>query len=152
MPGRCGAPPHSISFVSSPVTESPSRATSTRGVPVWLAVVLDVALVLLFVLIGRGSHGENVLAGALVTFWPFFAGLVAGWLVCLAWRRPGALWPTGVVVWAATLVLGMLLRVVSGQGIAVSFVIVAGVVLAVFLVGWRAIALAVSAARARRRA
>ena len=113
-----------------------------------LAAVLDVVLVLAFVLIGRGSHGENVIGGALVTFWPFATGLVVGWLVVLAWRRPAVLWPTGVVVWLATLVVGMLLRVVSGQGIAVSFIIVAAVVLAVFLIGWRAIALAV---RARRR-
>ena len=33
----------------------------------------------------------------------------------------------------------MLLRVASGQGIAVSFVIVAGLVLAAFLIGWRVI-------------
>lgn len=131
---------------------TPSSTSRTRGVPVWAAAVLDVVLVLAFVLIGRGSHGENVLAGALVTFWPFLVGLAVGWIACLAWRRPAALWPTGVVVWAATLVLGMLLRVVSSQGIAVSFVIVAGVVLAVFLIGWRAIALAVTALRARRRA
>lgn len=118
--------------------------------PLWLAILIDAALVLVFVLIGRGSHGENVLAGALVTFWPFLVGLVVGWLLVVALRRPAALWPTGVVVWAATLVLGMVLRVVSSQGIAVSFVIVAAVVLAVFLLGWRAIALAVAAVRSRR--
>jgi hypothetical protein len=39
---------------------------------------------------------------------------------------------------------------VSGQGIAVSFIIVASIVLGVFLLGWRAIAIAVRAARARR--
>ena len=119
--------------------------------PIWLAAVLDVVLVLGFVLIGRGSHGENVLAGAVVTFWPFLVGLVVGWLASLAWRRPSAVWPTGVIVWAATLVVGMLLRVVSSQGVAVSFVIVAAVVLAVFLIGWRAIARGAASIRARRR-
>jgi hypothetical protein len=112
--------------------------------------VLDVVFVLAFVLIGRASHDENPIGGALVTFWPFFVALVVGWLVGVAWRRPLAVWPTGVVVWIATLVLGMLLRVVSGQGIAVSFVIVAAVFLALFLVGWRAVALGVRAARSRR--
>ncbi|GAB3805697.1 hypothetical protein GCM10028798_28010 [Humibacter antri] len=135
--------------MSSPVAETRSR---TRGVPVWTAVVFDIVLVLVFVLIGRGSHGENVLAGAFATFWPFLVGLLVGWIACLAWRRPAALWPTGVVVWAATLALGMLLRVVSGQGVAVPFIIVAGVVLALFLIGWRAIALGLVVARARRRA
>lgn len=60
------------------------------------------------------------------------------------------MWPTGVVVWVSTLVIGMILRVVSGQGIAVSFVIVAAIVLAVFLVGWRAVALLVTTLRRRR--
>jgi hypothetical protein len=115
------------------------------------AAVLDVVLVLAFVLIGRGSHGENVVAGALTTFWPFAVGLLVGWLATIALRRPLALWPTGVIVWLATLVVGMLLRVVSGQGIAVSFVIVATVVLAVFLIGWRAVALLVQRLAARRR-
>lgn len=127
----------------------PAR-TSPSGGSLVLAAVLDVVLVLAFVLIGRGSHGENVLGGSLVTFWPFASGLVIGWLVSLAWRRPIALWPTGVVVWISTLVIGMLLRVVSGQGIAVSFVIVAGVVLAVFLIGWRAIAALIVSWRRRR--
>src|SRR6185437_4860450 len=121
---------------SSRASASTDHRQQQAGVPIWLAAVLDVVLVLGFVLIGRGSHGENVLAGAVVTFWPFLVGLVVGWLASLAWRRPSAVWPAGVIVWAATLVVGMLLRVVSSQGVAVSFVIVAAVVLAVFLIGW----------------
>ena len=127
---------------------APARSTPAAIV---LAAVIDVVLVLAFVLIGRGSHGENVVGGALVTLWPFAVGLVVGWLVCVAWRRSQAVWPTGVVVWAATLVVGMLLRVVSGQGIAVSFVVVAAIVLAVFLVGWRAVALLARRLTSRRR-
>jgi hypothetical protein len=49
-----------------------------------------------------------------------------------------ALWPTGVLVWLGTLCGGMLLRVVSGQGTAFSFILVAATVLALFLLGWRA--------------
>lgn len=136
--------PLRLSTVSSPVPSvSEPRPLPSPALPSWLAAPLDVVLVLVFVLIGRGSHGENVLAGLFQTSWPFLAGLVVGWLICLAWRRPSALWPTGVTVWAATTVLGMLLRVLSGQGIAVPFVIVATLVLAVFLLGWRAIALLV---------
>jgi hypothetical protein len=127
---------------------APARPTTAAIV---LAAVIDVVLVLAFVLIGRGSHGENVVGGALVTFWPFGAGLVVGWLACAAWRRPQAVWLTGVVVWAAILVVGMLLRVVSGQGIASSFVVVAAIVLAVFLIGWRAAALLVRRVASRRR-
>ncbi|MBF6203773.1 DUF3054 domain-containing protein [Streptomyces gardneri] len=114
-----------------------------------LPFVADALLVVVFCAIGRRSHNEAVLAGLLRTLWPFAAGLAAGWVVAAALGSRAsdaaarfdatALWPTGVVVWACTLAGGMLLRVVSGQGTAVSFVLVAGVVLAVFLLGWRAV-------------
>ncbi|WP_346769164.1 DUF3054 domain-containing protein [Planctomonas sp. JC2975] len=135
--------------MTAPVRDTTRTARPTGG-RVAIAAVIDVVLVLVFVLIGRGSHGENVIGGALVTFWPFAVGTLVGWLVSRAWKAPFALWPTGVIVWLATLVVGMLLRVASAQGIAVSFVIVAAVVLAVFLIGWRAAALAVRAIAARR--
>ncbi len=50
----------------------------------------------------------------------------------------GAVWPTGVIVWLSTLIGGMLLRAVSGQGTAFSFILVATTALALFLLGWRA--------------
>jgi hypothetical protein len=43
-------------------------------------------------------------------------------------------------VWVGTLVGGMLLRAMTGGGVQVSFVLVAAVVLAVLLLGWRAVA------------
>ncbi len=114
-----------------------------------LPLLLDALLVVVFCAIGRRSHDEAVLAGLLRTVWPFATGLALGWLVVVALRRRAAagdarfdstaLWPAGVVIWACTLVGGMLLRVVGGQGTAVSFVLVAGVVLALFLLGWRAV-------------
>lgn len=117
-----------------------------------IAAVADALLVLVFVLIGRRSHDESdALLGLLTTLWPFLAGAAVGWLVSLGWRRPFALLPTGVVVWASTVVVGMLLRVVSGQGVQLSFVLVTAIVLAVFLLGWRAVLLLVRRARGRRR-
>jgi hypothetical protein len=120
-----------------PVRTSPSRLVAIAG-------VLDLVLVLVFVLIGRGSHDEGFsVPGSLQTAWPFVAGLVLGWLVTRAWRNPLGIRAPGVVVWLVTVALGMLLRAVSGQGIALSFVIVATVVLGLFLLGWRAIAIPV---------
>lgn len=117
-----------------------------------IAAVADALLVLVFVLIGRRSHDESdALLGLLTTLWPFLAGAAVGWLVSLGWRRPFALVPTGVVVWVSTVVVGMLLRLASGQGVQPSFVVVTAVVLAVFLVGWRAVLLLVRRVRARRR-
>ena len=107
-----------------------------------LAVVLDVSCVLVFVIIGRASHtkGES-LAGVASTAWPFLAGLAGGWLATAglagrAWR-PFRLWPAGVGAWLGTVALGMLFRVVSGQGTAPAFVGVALAFLGLFLLGWR---------------
>ncbi|MEC5184552.1 uncharacterized membrane protein YhaH (DUF805 family) [Cryobacterium sp. MP_3.1] len=113
-----------------------------------LAAGLDAAMLLLFVVIGRASHGEG-LWGVLVTWWPFLAGLVVAWLVLTARRTPLRIVWTGVGVWLITVAVAMLLRVVSGQGVQLSFVIVTFLVLGVFLLGWRAIALLVQ--RQRRR-
>jgi hypothetical protein len=101
-----------------------------------LAVILDGCCVLLFVIIGRASHtqGES-LGGIASTAWPFLAGLAGGWLAARAWRRPSGLWPAGVGAWlgAAALVF----RVVSGQGTAAAFIVVALAFLGLFLLGWR---------------
>jgi hypothetical protein len=115
-----------------------------------LAQAIDVVLVLVFVLIGRASHTEGFsVPGTLETLWPFLVGLVVGHIVMRAWRRPFAVLWTGVGVWISTVVIGMLLRLASAQGVELSFVIVAAIVLGVFLLGWRGIALLVT--RRRRR-
>jgi Protein of unknown function (DUF3054) len=103
-----------------------------------VAVVLDVCCVLIFVVIGRASHTKGeYLAGIASTSWPFLCGLAVGWVASRAWRRPLALRPAGLVVWLCTVALGMILRVVSGQGTAIAFIIVALAFLGLFLLGWR---------------
>jgi hypothetical protein len=115
-----------------------------------LAFLADALFVLVFVLIGRASHDENPVLGALVTYWPFFVALVIGWAVARAWKSPLAVLRSGVPIWIVTVAVGMLLRALSGQGVQVSFVIVTSVVLWVFLLGWRAIARLVVARRRAR--
>jgi len=115
-----------------------------------LAFLTDAVLVLAFVLIGRASHDENPVLGALVTYWPFAVGLVVGWLATRAWRAPVALVRTALPVWFATVLVGLLLRIVSGQGVQPSFVVVTALVLAVFLVGWRAVSRGATTARRAR--
>lgn len=103
-----------------------------------IAVGLDLACVLVFVLIGRASHSEGeTLAGLARTAWPFLAGLLAGWAAVLASRRSGARLDTGVGIWLVTVAAGMVLRAVSGQGVAVVFVFVALGFLGLFMLGWR---------------
>ena len=109
-----------------------------------LAFGIDVVLLLVFVLIGRRSHGEAAsAAGIVTTLWPFLVGLLAGWLVTVAWRRPLAVLWSGVPIWLMTVALGMLIRVSVGQGVQLSFIVVATIALGVFLVGWRLVALPV---------
>jgi hypothetical protein len=119
---------------------------------VLLALVADVVLVVVFAVIGRASHRESVLPGLFETAWPFLVGLALGWLIALAWRAPLAPLRTGLPVWAITVVGAMVLRVGSGQGVVVAFVVVASIVLLVFLVGWRAVARLVTGIAGRRRA
>jgi hypothetical protein len=105
------------------------------------AAVFDMCAVLVFVAIGRASHAEgDTLAGLAGTAWPFLAGLLVGWLAARAWRGPAALAPAGVGAWLGTVAVGMLLRVVAGQGTQVAFVLVALAFLGLFLLGWRLVA------------
>lgn len=112
------------------------QTTGTRSAA--LAFLADVVCVVIFCAIGRRSHAEGItLAGVAHTSWPFLTGTVAGWALSRGWRRPTALNPTGLTVWVSTVVIGMLLRKASAQGVAVSFVIVASTVTAILLLGWR---------------
>jgi len=103
-----------------------------------LAAVLDCCCVLVFVIIGRASHtkGES-LGGIASTAWPFLAGLAVGWLAVRVWRRPLAVVPSGLAAWLGTVAVGMVLRVVAGQGTAFAFILVALAFLGLFLLGWR---------------
>ena len=111
-------------------------------------LLVDIVLVLAFSAFGRRSHDEGLdLTGVLTTAWPFLAGLALGWIVNDALYKnksqPLSVVPGGIVIFLCTMVGGMLLRVLSDQGTALSFILVADIVLAVFLLGWRAIYAAV---------
>jgi len=105
-----------------------------------IRIALDLVLVVVFAIIGRASHGEALTPGGiLLTGWPFLVGCLLGSvLACvvlrLSWLREGLL------VWAITVVVGMLLRGITGGSLAIGFLIVATIVLAVFLIGWRMVA------------
>ncbi|MBT1634580.1 MULTISPECIES: DUF3054 domain-containing protein [Clavibacter] len=114
------------------------------------AAVLDAALVVVFVLIGRASHGEDLApSGVLGTAWPFLAAGVVGWIVARAWRAPSRVVPTGLLVWGVTIVVGMVLRALTGEGVVVPFVITTAIILGILLLGWRGIAAVAVRRRAR---
>jgi hypothetical protein len=116
-----------------------------------LAAAIDLVLVVLFVWLGRGFHDEGQAFGSMVvTAWPFVVALAVGWLVTMAWRNPWPVVRPGVGIWIVTVAAAMMLRFIAGVGTAVSFIIVAAVVLGALLLGWRAIAHLLLRAAGRR--
>jgi Protein of unknown function (DUF3054) len=115
----------------------------------WLAAAADAVAVSTFAAVGRRSHADRLdLAGGWHIAWPFLAGAAIGTLVGRTWRRPESL-ASGVVVWAGTLIGGMTLRALSGGGVQPSFVVIAGLILAGVLLGWRAVCLLLRRIRSR---
>ena len=107
-----------------------------------VAALADAGVVLLFVVIGRRSHdedGDPVLV-ALEVAAPFLIGLALAWVLGRVWVRPLA-WRSGVIVWVATVVAGVLLRrFVFDRSTATGFIVVATIFMGVLFNGWRAFA------------
>ncbi|HHU38778.1 MAG TPA: DUF3054 domain-containing protein [Propionibacterium sp.] len=104
------------------------------------AIVADLVLVVVFVIIGRASHAEALdFEGIQRTALPFLAGTLMAWIGFLLKRHSGLTLVNGVFVWAMTTVLGILFRLLLGDTAEVGFVVVTALVLAAFLIGWRAV-------------
>jgi len=113
------------------------------------AIAMDVICITIFAIIGRSSHQEATdLLGVVHTAWPFLAGCLVGTVIGRTWRHPLSL-NSGVAVWLGTVVGGMTLRLITGAGVQLSFVLVASCVLALLLIGWRAGLRLIQHARAR---
>lgn len=106
-----------------------------------LVFLIDAVLVVVFATFGRGAHSEGLgVAQVWGTAWPFLVGLVLGWVVLLVTRRRSTAVSSGVSLWLITLVVGMVIRGFGdGRVPHWSFMIVAGIAIALFLIGWRAI-------------
>jgi hypothetical protein len=112
----------------------------------------DLLAVIVFAFIGRMNHDEGLsVQGIFSTAWPFALGAAIGWSLAYLYAhmrsdhghtydfRPERLIPDGVLVWVGAVAIGMLLRQQFHQGVALSFIIVATIVLGVFLLGWRGV-------------
>ena len=118
-----------------------------------LALMADLTCVLVFVVVGKADHATGLTPAAVAgTAWPFVAALLAGWLATLAWRSPARIWPTGVFVWAVTVIGAMPLRLLTGEGAPLSFVVVTSLFLAATMLGWRVVTLLVSRRKDRAQA
>jgi hypothetical protein len=124
---------------------------STGRVLVWPAVLADAACVLVFAVAGIASHEGSMPAALGRVVWPFALAAALGWVLTRAWREPTRIWPTGVLIWLMTVLGGLLLRGVSGQGLAWTFALVTTLFLALTMLGWRGVVVALRRRRARPR-
>jgi hypothetical protein len=105
------------------------------------AFLIDLFAILVFVLIGRDAHKHSFsLGGIASTLWPFASGLLLGWLFIRLRHMDGSTRKSGFVVVLTTVTAGMVLRVIAGQGTALTFIIVALTFLSLMLIGWRTLA------------
>lgn len=116
---------------------------STRPTGRWLWLLLaDLACVLALALGGKNTHeaGDSDWV-VLVIAWPFAVAAALAHVWLLSRGRPTArIWPEGATVLAATYAIGMLLRAISGRGLAPGFLVVAALFLTATMLGWRAVA------------
>lgn len=115
--------------------------------PPWIGL-LDLLGLLVFAMVGAMAHDRGVTLGTVAGIaWPFLIGAGVGWAVV---RSRSGRWPldlgAGITVWALSLILGLLLRALTGGGVAVSFVLVAAGVTALIMLGWRVLYRAVASA------
>jgi hypothetical protein len=127
-------------------TASPASRTS----PVWPAAAADAVAVLAFTLIGIASHDGSFASVFGRVVWPFALAAALGWVMTRAWHDPARIWPTGVLIWFLTVVGGLALRDVSGQGLAWTFTLVTTLFLAVTMLGWRALVAALRRGKTAR--
>ena len=116
-------------------------------------LVADLGCVLALAIGGKGSHeaGESDWV-VLAIVWPFALAAVLAHLGLVRRGRPAQrIWPEGALVVAATYAIGMLLRALSGRGLAPGFLVVAALFLVATMLGWRAVLLVVTKVRASRR-
>ena len=111
--------------------------TSRRIADRWW-VVADSFFVIIFVVIGHVNHHHGLSPAAITsTLWPFAVGLLGGVLRVTMRRESGYAIRSGIAVALITVAIGMVLRVVAGQGTAFAFIIVAIVFLGASMQGWR---------------
>jgi hypothetical protein len=117
-----------------------------------LSAVADVVAVVVFAAIGRASHDESDgIVGILAVAAPFLVGLLVAWATPWVRARPQG-FRAGVVVLAATVVVGLGLRAAFLGRLPLTFALVTLAALAVLLLGWRGVSALVAATALRRSA
>ena len=104
-------------------------------------IVADVAVVMLFVLIGRNEHNSgSQFVDYLSTVGPFLMAIAVAWCSPQVRRSPASA-RSGLIVWGSVIILGLMFRrIIFGDGTAFPFVVVATIFNGVFLQSWRFLA------------
>ncbi|AIG64810.1 membrane protein [Corynebacterium atypicum] len=109
----------------------------------------DLAAIGAFALFARIAHRSETMPlnflGWLSTLWPFALGVFLGWgIVALTGKDAHAVRGGGIVIWLVTVVVGLTVwGMKHGQVPHWSFMIVAGSMSALLMLGWRGVATAV---------
>lgn len=127
-----------------PQPHTPKTTPKAAAATVAVAAVLDFALLMLFAITGRNSHGLALsITGVFETALPFLLAAAAGWIITVMWRAPQSL-VKGLLLWLITVGGGQLLRLLlQGTEFSLPFFLVSLGVVGIFLAGWRAIAAAI---------
>ncbi len=125
-----------------------------------VAIFFDQVGILLFYAVGLLVHERYPITqlltwdGAIHLFggaFPFMLANFLGWAgLMLAQRYEIGF--TGLVVWGATVVVGLIFRFMNGLPVPPMFMLTSAIFLAIVLLGWRAIAIAIMSRRSRTEA
>ena len=101
------------------------------------AIAADYVAIAVFALAARGAHQSETMpfnfTGWLSTLWPFALGVTLGWLIVRD-NKGGA-------IWGITVITGLVIWGIRNQAIPHwSFVIVATIMSALLMLGWRFVA------------
>lgn len=112
------------------------QSKRARAASVVAFLLLDLLVVFAFIYSGRETRGSGV-GERLIDALPFFVGVLIGWLAGRVWRAPRRVMWEGIIVWASTAAVGLVLRFATGEITDSRFVFISFISLGVFVVGWR---------------
>lgn len=108
------------------------------------AIAMDTLAIAVFALLARIAHQTDEmplnLTGWLSTLWPFLVGVALAWvIVTFAGKAEGA--RSGVLIWLITVATGLTIWGMKNQQLPHwSFIVVASVMSALLMLGWRGVA------------
>ncbi|MCT1683974.1 DUF3054 domain-containing protein [Corynebacterium appendicis] len=109
-----------------------------------VAIALDTLSIAVFALLARIAHQTEEmplnLTGWLSTLWPFLVGVALAWVI-VTLARKGEGKGNGVFIWLITVATGLIIWGIRNQQLPHwSFIVVASVMSALLMLGWRGIA------------